>query len=64
MHHSTKAFYDAFSTKEKNDFYGGYLYLKYINQFASIACKAIGLPYKEIVHHRGVRKQTFTIPRL
>jgi len=50
MHHSTKAFYDAFSTKEKNDFYGGYLYLKYINQFASIACKAIGLPYKEKVH--------------
>jgi len=50
MHHSTKAFYDAFPTSEKNDFYGGYLYLKYINQFASIACKALGLPYKEIVH--------------
>ena len=50
MHHSTKAFYDAFPTKEKNDFYGGYLYLKYINQFASIACKSLGLPYKEIVH--------------
>lgn len=50
MHHSTKAFYETFSADEKNDFYGGYLYLKYINQFASIACKSMGLPYKEIVH--------------
>lgn len=50
MHHSTKAFYETFSLKEKNDFYGGYLYLKYINQFASIACKSLGLPYKDLVH--------------
>lgn len=50
MHLSTKKFYDAFPPEEKNDFYGGYLYLKYINRFASIACKTLGLPYKEIVH--------------
>lgn len=50
MHHSTKAFYEMFPAGDKNDFYGGYLYLKYINRFASIACKNIGLPYKEIPH--------------
>ena len=50
MHHSTKKFYEAFQSEDKNDFYGGYLYLKYINRFASIASKSLGLPYKEIVH--------------
>ena len=35
MHHLTKAFYYMFSTRSKNDFYGGCLYLKYVNQFAS-----------------------------
>ena len=50
MHPSTKAFYEMFADEEKNDFFGGYLYLKYINRFAAIASKSIGLPYKEIVH--------------
>ncbi len=50
MHHSTEKFYKAFSSKDKNDFYGGYIYLKYINRFAAIACKSLGMPYKEIVH--------------
>ena len=35
MHHFTKAFYYMFSTGSKNDFYGGCLYLKYMNQFVS-----------------------------
>ncbi len=50
MHHATQKFYEAFAPEEKNDFYGGYLYLKYINRFAAIACKSLNLPYKEIVH--------------
>ncbi len=50
MHHSTKKFYESFPLKDKNDFFGGYLYLKYINRFAAIACKSLDLPYKEIVH--------------
>ncbi len=39
-----------FSREDKNDFFGGYLYLKYINRFAAIASKSSGGPYKEIVH--------------
>jgi len=45
---STQDFYDVFPLDKKNDFYTGYLYLKYINRFASIACKFVGMPYKEI----------------
>jgi ferredoxin len=50
MHPSTEDFFNMFGPEDRNDFYGGYLYLKYINRFASIACKNIELPYKEIVH--------------
>ena len=50
MHKSTQDFYDMFPLDKKNDFYGGYMYLKYINRFAQIALKYIGLPYKDIPH--------------
>ncbi|MFO8011043.1 MAG: 4Fe-4S dicluster domain-containing protein [Dehalococcoidia bacterium] len=50
MHDSTRAFFDMFPPEKRNDFFGGYLYLKYINQFASIACRNINLPYKEFGH--------------
>lgn len=48
MKKSTQDFYDMFPLDKKNDFYGGYMYLKYINRFAQIALKHIGLPHKEI----------------
>ena len=50
MHHSTEEFFNMFGPENRNDFFGGYMYLKYINRFASIACRDIDLPYKEIVH--------------
>jgi ferredoxin len=50
VHKSTQDFYDMFPLDKKNDFYGGYMYLKYINRFAQIALKHIGLPHKEIPH--------------
>ncbi|MBM3132854.1 MAG: 4Fe-4S dicluster domain-containing protein [Chloroflexi bacterium] len=66
MHHSTKAFFDMFPHDRRNDFYAGYMYLKYINRFASLACKSLNLPYKEIVHEdlppleEGVREMIET----
>ena len=48
MNKATQDFYDMFPLDKKNDFYAGYLYLKYINRFAQIGLKYIGLPYKEI----------------
>lgn len=33
--------------ESRNDFDGGYMYLKYINRFASIASKNIDLRYKK-----------------
>ena len=44
MHKSTEEFFNMFGPENRNDFYGGYLYLKYINRFTSIAFNDINLP--------------------
>jgi len=49
MHHEiTKALYDAYPLEHKNDFFAGYLYLKYIQHFLAHGLRASGLTAKEL----------------
>lgn len=49
MHHEiTKALYDAYPLEHKNDFFAGYLYLKYTQHFLAHGLRASGLTPKEL----------------
>ena len=49
MHHEiTKALYDAYPLENKNDFFAGYLYLKYTQHFLAHGLRASGLTAKEL----------------
>jgi Pyruvate/2-oxoacid:ferredoxin oxidoreductase delta subunit len=49
MHHkTTKQLYDAFAPDRKNDFWAGYLYLKYTEHFLSKSMEIMGAEHKPL----------------
>lgn len=49
MHHEiTRALYDDYPLEDKSEFFGGYLYLKYIQHFLALGLQACGFSPKEL----------------